>query len=308
MSGMEESQLVNIIGHSAGAIIFGIFLVLLLRDRAPTGLRSSWRSLSAAALAFLWNIGSLTVLTHSLGSRSDLLVAFSFSVLSLLPAVLFDLSLDGQLRPIIGAGYALSFLAVAMHLWQIADPSRDYHRKALLLITVGFASLTCVALIGLAAQSDREKRRKTSRMFAAMCSALLAISFVHFGSGHSLHAWSSELAVHHAGIPLALFVLLRDDRFVLLDAFIRFLTNVFLAAALTIAALRGASRIASADLNVTLSSSREALLALGLFSLLIVFALLRTRVQSWLTRAVSLPFPVTSPNTYCGPRERSENS
>jgi two-component system, LytTR family, sensor kinase len=142
MSGMEESQLVNTIGHSAGAIIFGIFLVLLLRDRAPTGLRSSWRSLSAAALAFLWNIGSLTVLTHSLGSRSDLLVAFSFSVLSLLPAVLFDLSLDGQLRPIIGAGYALSFLAVAMHLWQIADPSRDYQRKALLLITVGFATLT----------------------------------------------------------------------------------------------------------------------------------------------------------------------
>jgi two-component system LytT family sensor kinase len=76
MSGMEESQLVNIIGHSAGAIIFGIFLVLLLRDRAPTGLRSNWRSLSAAALAFLWNIGSLTVLTHSLGSRSDFLVAF----------------------------------------------------------------------------------------------------------------------------------------------------------------------------------------------------------------------------------------
>jgi hypothetical protein len=72
MSGMEESQLVNTIGHSAGAIIFGIFLVLLLRDRAPTGLRSSWRSLSAAALAFLWNIGSLAVLTHSLGSRSDL--------------------------------------------------------------------------------------------------------------------------------------------------------------------------------------------------------------------------------------------
>src|SRR6202171_449806 len=238
MSGMEESRLVNIIGHSAGAIIFGIFLVLLLRDRAPTGLRSSWRSLSAAALAFLWNIGSLAVLTHSLGSRSDLLVAFSFSVLSLLPAVLFDLSLDGQLRPIIGAGYALSFLAVAMHLWQIADPSRDYHRKALLLITVGFASLTCVALIGLAVQRDREKRKKTSRMFAAMCSALLAISFVHFSSGHSLHAWSSELAVHHAGIPLALFVLLRDDRFVLLDAFVRFLANALLASIFTFALFR----------------------------------------------------------------------
>jgi two-component system, LytTR family, sensor kinase len=286
MPGMEQSQLVNIIGHSAGAIIFGIFLVLLLRDRAPTGLRSHRKSLSAAALAFLWNIGSLAVLTHSFGRRSDLLVAFSFSVLSLLPAVLFDLSLDGQFRPIIGAGYALSFGAVAMHLCQLADPTRDYQRKALLLITVGFAALTCVALIGLAVRTDREKRKRTSRMFAAMCSALLAISFVHFGSRHSSHPWLRELAVHHAGIPLALFVLLQDDRFVLLDAFLRFLTNAFLAAMLTFAAIRAASRIASTDSYVALQPSREVLLALGLFLLLIGFALLRTKVQSWLTRAV----------------------
>ncbi len=286
MPGMEQSQLVNIIGHSAGAIIFGIFLVLLLRDRAPTGLRSRRGSLSAAALAFLWNIGSLAVLTNSLGSRSDLLVAFSFSVLSLLPAVLLDLALDGQFRPIIRTGYALSFVAVAMHLWQLADPSRDYQRKALLLITFGFAALTCASVIGLAVRTDRETRKRTSRMFAAMCSALLAISFVHFGSRHPSHPWVRELAVHHAGIPLALFVLLQDDRFVLLDAFIRFLTNVFLAAMLTFAAIRAASRIASSGDYGPLRPSREVLLALGLFLLLIVFALLRTKVQGWLTRAV----------------------
>jgi two-component system, LytTR family, sensor kinase len=283
MPGMEQSELVNTLGHSAGAIIFGIFLVLLLRDRAPTGLRSRRKSLSAAALAFLWNIGSLAVITHSFGSRSDLLIAFSFSVLSLLPAVLLDLSLDGQFRPIIGAGYVLSFVAVVMHLWQLADPSRDYQRKALLLITVGFASLTCVALLGLAVRTDREKRKRTSRMIAAMCSALLAISFVHFSSRHSSHPWLRELAVHHAGIPLALFVLLQDDRFVLLDAFIRFLTNAFLAALLSFAAIRAALQIGSHGM---LGPSREVLLALGLFLLLICFALLRTKVQSWLTRAV----------------------
>jgi hypothetical protein len=283
---MEQSQLVNIIGHSAGTIIFGIFLVLLLRDRAPTGLRSRRGSLSAAALAFLWNIGSLAVLTHILGSRSDLLVAFCFSVLSLLPAVLLDLSLNGHFRPIIVAGYVLSFAAVAMHVWQLTDPSRDYQSKALLLITVGFAGLTCAALIRLAARTDREKRKRTSRMFAAMCSALLAISFVHFSSRHSAHPWLKELAVHHAGIPLALFVLLQDDRFVLLDAFIRFLANAFLAAMLTFAGIRAASQIASANNNVALGPSREMLLALGLFLLLIVFALLRTKVQTWLTRAV----------------------
>ena len=42
--------------------------------------------------------------------------------------------------------------------------------------------------------------------------------------------WSRELAFHHAAIPLALLVLLQDYRFVLLDAFLRFLANVFLAA------------------------------------------------------------------------------
>src|ERR1700757_1696517 len=282
MPDFEQSQLVNTIGHSAGAIIFGIFLVLLLRDRAPTGLRSSWRSLSAAGLAFLWNIGSLAVLAISLGSWSDLLVAFSFSVLSLLPAVLFDLSLDGQLRPLIRAGYALSFLAVAMHLWQFADPSRDYQRKALLLITVGFASLTCAALIGLAVRSDRQQRKKTSRMAAAMCSALFAISFVHFGPRHSPHAWSRELAVHHAGIPLALFVLLQDDRFVLLDAFVRFLANALLAAIFAGALLATADRLIAGG-NPPLP---QALLLIGASLFLVTFAWTRNHLEAWLTRAV----------------------
>ena len=68
------------------------------------------------------------------------------------------------------------------------------------------------------------------RMAASMSLALFAMSFVHFGSGHAVQAWSAELFIHHAGIPLALFVLLQDYRFVLLDAFVRFLANALLAA------------------------------------------------------------------------------
>jgi hypothetical protein len=70
-------------------------------------------------------------------------------------------------------------------------------------------------------------------MAASMSLALFAMSFVHFGSAHAVQAWSGELVVHHAGIPLALFVLLQDYRFVLLDAFVRFLANALLAAVLT---------------------------------------------------------------------------
>src|ERR1700676_2623110 len=95
----HEPVLVNIIGHSAGAIIFGIFLYLLLRDRPAARLRGSWRTLAAAALAFLWNLGSLAALIVNTRTHAEpqLLLAVAFSILSVLPAVLLDLSLANRL-------------------------------------------------------------------------------------------------------------------------------------------------------------------------------------------------------------------
>src|SRR5581483_4911620 len=68
------------------------------------------------------------------------------------------------------------------------------------------------------------------RLAGAMVMCLFAISFAHFGSTHDIKAWSGEAALHHAGIPLAIFVLLQEYRFLLLDAFIRFLVNGGMAA------------------------------------------------------------------------------
>jgi hypothetical protein len=119
----------------------------------------------------------------------------------------------------------------------------------------------------------------------AMCLALFAMSFVHFGAGHASHAWSSELLVHHAGIPLALFILLQDYRFVLLDAFVRFLANALLAAVLTWLVIEAAFRLALVERTAP-GPLQEALLLLGVCLFLVFFAWLRNRVQSWLTRAV----------------------
>jgi hypothetical protein len=116
-----------------------------------------------------------------------------------------------------------------------------------------------------------------------MCLLLFSMSFVHFGTGHPLHAWSSEAALHHGGIPLALFILMQDYRFVLLDAFVRFLANALLAAALTVAAIHGAIAL---KLMEPVDTARGAILTLGICVLLIVFAILRTFVQRWLTDAV----------------------
>ncbi len=93
---IHEPVLVNTIGHCAGAIIFGILLYLFVvnwcRAREdPTSLPAL-----AAALAMLWNIGSLVAIATgpNSGMAADVIVAASFSVLSLLPAVLLHISLE----------------------------------------------------------------------------------------------------------------------------------------------------------------------------------------------------------------------
>ena len=288
MNSLHELQLVNTLGHTAGAIIFGIFLYLLLRDRAGTRLRGSWLSVAAASLAFLWNVGSLAVLITLSSDRggTSLIVFFSFSVLSVLPAVLLHLSLTDGFDPIVAAGYGTSAAAVGMHLWELVHPGAGYERRALLLITAGFSVLTLVAVIKVALQEAPQRRAKASRIAGAMCSALFAMSFVHLGSGHPSDVWSRELLLHHAGIPLALFVLLQDYRFVLLDAFVRFLANALLAAVAVFLGIRLALRWVAVDPRLTGNPLYETLLLVGFCALLIAFALLRTQAQRWLTKVV----------------------
>ena len=281
---MKESLLVNTLGHAAGVLVFSIFLFLLIQDRAARRLRGGVKSMLAAALALVWNLASLLVLGMGAHTGSD---TIAFSVLSLLPAVLFDLCLAGRQRPLVGVGYALSVVAIGLHAMELFRHDAMYHRWGLNLITAGFVALTCMAaatdLYHSKAWHDRNRRAATSRLVGTMSLFLLAISFVHFGDGHTQQVWSQELAFHHAAIPLALLVLLQDYRFVLLDAFLRFLANVLLAALFVSA---GAAVWRLDPLRGTAAPFDQALLLTGACLLLIVFALLRTRVQAALTRLV----------------------
>jgi two-component system LytT family sensor kinase len=281
---VNESLLVNTLGHSAGVLIFGIFLYLLIQDRPARRLRGSTKSLLAAALALAWNLASLLVLgANSPGSLfTNITVAIGFSVLSLLPAVLFDLCLQDRYRMLARCGYALSAVAIALH---VAELFREgpYHRLGLQLITVGFGLLTCFAAVGFFGSLDHNQRANTSRLVGTMSLFLLAMSFVHLSNGHAAQIWSRELAFHHAAIPLALLVLMQDYRFVLLDAFLRFLANVFLAALFTVGVAQ-AWRLGW--LSQTSTPFHQALLLAGACLLLIVFAMLRGWVQRLLTRLV----------------------
>lgn len=284
---MLNPVLINVLGHAAGGLLFSIFLILLYSRRGWAGGRGRYLSGVAAILSLVWNLGSLVALVwHDLpASLLDLVVAISFSVLSLLPAVLLQVSLEGRFRSLVSAGYLLSFTAVLMHFWEVRKGGAALHQPALLIITVGFLLLTTIAVVRAAFARDANGRSGGIRTIASMSLALFAMSFVHFGTGHASQAWSSELFVHHAGIPLALFVLLQDDRFVLLDAFVRFLVNALLAAILAALFIAVAFRPAVVE-RVLSEPLQEAFLLIGICVLLVAFAWSRSTVQTWLTHAI----------------------
>jgi len=274
---LHAPVLVNTLGHCAGAIVFGILLYFLSldwrRDRHGRGALPC----VAAALALLWNVGSLIGLATAPGdSFTDGIVAASFSVLSMLPAVLLHISLGGRHKALSIAGYAIGSLAVLLHVLDLVTDAARLHYAAILLITFGFGTLAAIVL-GLEL-SGRESRGSGKRLAGAMVLFLLAISFVHFRVDHEARGWSGEAALHHAAIPLALFVLLQDYRFLLLDAFVRFLANALLAALTVWAVLATQARLAALP----------AFAFVGACALIGLFAWVRGNAQKLLTRVVFL--------------------
>jgi len=277
---------INTLGHAAGVIIFGAFLYLLWlgRRRVPGG--DFLVPAMAATLALLWNALSLAVLaTAELGGWSiGLAVALSFAVLSLLPGVLLHLSLGSGQPWIRNCGYLLSISAVATHIAELFGGGEASHRFGLLLITFGFSVLAVLAAWALA----REKRQlegASLRALAAMALFFLAVSFIHFGSEHGSDAWAHEVLLHHAGIPLALVILLQGHRLLLLDVYVRFLGNALIAAVAAglLMGLAGFLGLFEPIGNAPLS---QAILIVGVGLALAVFPAVRLRVQKRLETAI----------------------
>jgi signal transduction histidine kinase len=277
---LRDPVLINTVGHTAGVLLFGFIIALLLRDRRAHGIRKTKLSILAAALAFAWNVGSLVALgSGEAGSLwMQIVMAASFAVLSLLPAVLLQVALQGSLRWVTNTGYGISAAAIILHLSELAGSSSAPHQLALLLVALGFATLTVIAAI---ARSKRDR----SEWFSLACLLLFVSSFPHFGYQHFHSPWSAEIAWHHIGIPVALVVLLQDYRFLLLDTFIRFLMNSGLAAAYVATILFVTQRFHLWTLiSTSVFASGLALVAVCLS--LILFAHVRNRLQQWVGLAI----------------------
>lgn len=278
---LREPLLVNAIGHSAGMLIFGLLLLVLLRDRRLWRAKRGWLAPLAALLAVVWNGGSLAALGASVSGEWSAAVpmGFGFAALSLLPAVLLAISLGSQLPRIQSVGGGLSVAAAAMHVAETFGGDA-FHRAALLLVTVGFVLLPAVA-----AYFVRSQGGALSRLLVPMALVLFAISFVHFGDPHALHPWTTELAIHHAGIPLALYIVLQEYRFLLLDVFLRALANAILAGVFTLGLVWADSewRLHEAAFANPFYAGLAIVMAC---TVLAGFAWLRGYVQVWVTRGV----------------------
>lgn len=284
---LHEPLMLNLLAHAAGTLIFGIFLVLLWRDRAGQKLRGGRLSLLSAALAFVWNAGSIVAM--GIPQTRPFLMVVLAAALSLLPACLLDLLLARRLRGLARAGYALSMVAMVLHaLEPVLDLSglrssglraSDLHRLTLVVTSIGFAVLTGVAGVALLRGARAESRALVTRAVASMALFLFALSFAHFQPAAGHGGWPAELAIHHAGLPVALFLLMQDYRFLLLDAFLRFLANILLAVGFTwglwLAGWLHMQDVEPRDAALTL---------LGVCGGLIFYALARESLQIGLTR------------------------
>src|SRR5260370_16177881 len=114
---IHEPVLVNTSGHCAGAVIFGMLLYFFLVNWRRTREERSILPLLAAIVAMLWNLGSLVALATGPGGGivADVIVAASFSVLSLLPAILLHSSLGSRHRVVWLRGFSLTAIALAPH-------------------------------------------------------------------------------------------------------------------------------------------------------------------------------------------------
>jgi two-component system, LytTR family, sensor kinase len=279
----HQPLIVNAVADLAGAIAFAIFLALALRGATIRQWRDNVLSIGSAALALLWNAGSFLVLLLPPGSLQLTVEAVRYSALSLLPAVLLDLSLAGRLRRLAQLGYIVSGVAIGMHLLELGWPA-DLHQRALLLVGGGFAALTVASAAGILLGGGHDLRGRFSRTVASMGLLLFVVTLTHIASSHPAQAWSKELFLHHIGIPIALLILLQDYRFVFLDAFVRFLANVILAAGMALAGMRflGLPGLATAGAD----PRAETLIAAGWCGLFVLFAYLRGAVQQLLTKVV----------------------
>lgn len=231
------AALVNVVGFLLGTALYGLLLGTVLRTGAHAAVPGATSApsrllLLTGLLGLTWNLGSLwiqivdpTLLAAStrgiygaaVGALGFLPAVVVHSVLAPLPASSGGPRPEGAGRalPWIAAAYALSAAAALVQAIAAGSGAPLPAPAALWLLTGGFVALV-LALLLIAPGVARE-----GRPLWVLSLSIFAVSALHLGQHTGREAWPTELVGHHASMPLAVAILLRDYRFALADIFLK---------------------------------------------------------------------------------------
>lgn len=252
MGSINIAALINVLGFATGVALYAMLLTMVLRHPAAaaevTGKSNTGRNLSsvlltnglllaAASLGLVWNAGALAVYGSrdlGIGNVPPALLAASYTALGFLPAVMVHTALRGGsvapswfARLLIGAAYALSTVAGALHFGALTRTEGPPSYTGLRTMTFGYLALLAVAFLTSRKQPGWRRAAWVSGLAFFAVSALHLSQHPDTGTG----TWWVELLGHHASIPLALAILYQDYRFAFADLFLKRTLALFLLVA-----------------------------------------------------------------------------
>jgi two-component system LytT family sensor kinase len=230
------AALVNVVGFLLGTALYGLLLGTVLRTGATWPSRGGGPApsrllLLTAVLGLIWNLGSLWIQIvdlELLAPATRIIFGAAVGALGFLPAVVVHSVLvplpaistsqePGAPRPVTGrpgtawiaAAYALSAAAALVQAIAAASRAPLPAPAGLWLLTGGFVALVAALLV------------RAPAVLWVLSLSIFAVSALHLGHHTGRESWPTELVGHHASLPLAVAILLRDYRFALADIFLK---------------------------------------------------------------------------------------
>jgi len=222
-------ELLNLVGLSAGVVLYAMLLVMVVRVGAAPGGRRRVDPLLllTSGLGLVWNLCALPAYElPKVGVEGPVpfLTAVGLGALGFLPAVVVHSVLRGEREGVQGpirrwlatVAYLVSACAAVLHLalalggWPV--PSAFGMR----LLTYSFIAM----VIPLARVTRGQPGSRRALWVAAL--AIFAVSALHLDQLHQGEmSWPVELLGHHASLPLALAILYQDYPFAFADLFLK---------------------------------------------------------------------------------------
>ncbi len=239
------SELLNLVGLSAGVVLYTMLFVMVVRAAPRPAVAAPFDPLllGTALLGLVWNLCALPAYELpkvGIEGPFPFLVAVGFSALGFLPAVVVHSVLRGKRGGMGGAArrtltvlaYGVSAVAAGMHFQSAWAGGPVPSVIAMRLLTYTFVAL----IVPLAAATRGQPGARRALWAAAL--ATFAVSALHLSQLHSGDAsWPVELLGHHASLPLAFAILYQDYPFALADLFLKRALALLALLALAFAAI-----------------------------------------------------------------------